>query len=792
MRAKRVLLFLILPAALIAAPSSWLVREIRNEPSGTKVLSGLTHPAQVATDGLGVPTVSASDRYDAMRVLGYLHARDRLFQMDLMRRKSAGRLAEIFGTAALEVDKHQRVYGFEQAARRILATLPKDQVQLLTDYADGVNARLKDQFVLPPEFIALRYTPEPWRPEDSLLVALGMFQTLNGQEQDERMLSVMTQALPAGLLAFLTPDSGPFTTTLSGGPESRRPARPLPSGDWQALLATSKTLAVADIEAGIDTEALIAGSNNWAVDGSRTRDGRAIVANDMHLSLGVPNIWYRAALRYAGRELTGLTLPGLPMLVVGSNGRIAWGFTNIDADLLDLVRLEINPDHPELYRTPEGWRPFEPRRESVSVKGGNSIQLSIKETIWGPVAETPLLEHPVAIRWTALDPAAVDLKLTEMDEVDTLEQAMALLNRTGAPPQNVALADARGHIAWTYMGRFPHRRGFDGSVSLNWGDGVVGWDGFIPPDELPRVVDPPSGFLATANNRTLGKDYPHVIGHNFSNGYRAWRISERLKSLQDATEAEMLDVQLDTRSEIFDFYRDLALSVLDEEALKEPLLREARGAISAWNGRMDADSSGIPLLVNYRRKLAEILFAPVIEHGRRLDSQFAYAWREMETPMRALLNESDPSNLPDTRHRNWRDLKQQVLLDAARDLSARFPDVPLERLTWGRVNRIVIRHPFARQLPPAVAEWLNMAAFDSPGCASFCVRVSGDPHGQTERMAVSPNHPEDGILHMPAGQSGNPFSPHYRDQQAAWQKGRPLPFLPGASRTELYLRPRED
>lgn len=784
---KRPLLILCLVvSATVAMPLAWLGWQARAELSGEAVLPGLSQPARVESDALGVPSIRASDRNDAMRVLGYLHARDRFFQMDLMRRKSAGRLAEIFGSTAVELDKRQRVYGFEQVARKVVENLPTDQARLLTAYTAGVNAWLARETVPPPELLALHVAPEAWRPEDSLLVALGMFQTLNGQEQDERMLTVMEHALPADLTAFLTPDQGPYTSTLTGGGDSHRPLRPLPLQAWTDLLAKSSSLALA--QAGsVDPDQLIAGSNNWAVAGTRTRDGRAIVANDMHLPLGIPNIWYRAAWRYAGRELTGLTLPGLPMLVTGSNGRIAWGFTNIDADLLDLVRLELNPDNPDQYRTADGWRSFETRRETLRVKGGEDITLELKQTVWGPVAAAPLLGQPVALHWTALDAAAVDLNLSGMDGVDTLEQAMALFNRTGAPPQNVALADKDGHIAWTYMGRFPLRQGFDGAVSRSWSDGAVGWDGFIPSNELPRVIDPPAGYLATANNRTLGKGYPHVIGHNYANGYRAWRINERMKSLSRATEADMLDVQLDTRSELFDFYRDLALELLGEE--EEPLLRQAQVAISAWNGRMDADSRGIPLLIGYRKKLAETVFAPVITRGRRLDPQFNYAWREMEAPLRDLLSARDARTLPNPRYGDWRGLMRQTLLDSARELQARFPDIPLDQLTWGRANRIVVRHPFSTKLPGPLADWLNMEAFDSPGCAGFCVRVSTDAHGASERMAISPNHPEDGILHMPGGQSGHPLSSHYRDQQTAWRDGKPLPFMPGPSRARLDLMP---
>lgn len=762
---------------------AYYLRASLPELSGEVVLAGLGAPVEVDSDDLGVPAIAASKREDALRVLGYLHARDRLFQMELLRRKSAGRLAELFGEAALPLDKQQRVYQFERVARSVVVALPADQKQALEAYVTGVNSYLEQAEELAPEFIALGFRPEPWRQEDSLLIALSMFQTLNGQEHDERMLSVMNAALPQDLVAFLTPDTDAYTTVLLGGSDSRRPVRSIPVGALAGLGRPESVLA-----GGVDAEALIAGSNNWAVSRLKTADGRAIVANDMHLNLSVPNLWYRAALRYGGREMIGLTLPGLPVLVTGSNGRIAWGFTNVDADVLDLVSLELNPANPQEYLTPEGWRAFERHAETIRVKNGEEIAVELKGTIWGPVSPQPLLNRPVAIRWTALDPSAVDLKLLDVGTANTLEEAMGVMNRAGAPPQNVVLADAEGRIAWTYLGRVPRRRGFDGSVSLSWANGQVGWDGFIPPDRLPRVIDPPQGYLATANNRTLGRDYPFIVGHNYSNSYRAYRIAERLKQMDRVTERDLFELQLDTVSEFFEFYRELALEVLGDAARTEPLLDEAGRYVKAWNGRMDGDSQGIGLLLLFRQKLADAVFAPVVSRCRSLDASFNYAWRELETPLRALLTERIPETLPDARYDDWRALILAVLRDSATALKEKYAVASLRELNWGKINRIAIRHPFSKSAP-ALSWLLDMPAAESAGCAGFCVRVASDRHGATERMVVSPAHPDDGILHMPAGESGHPLSEHYRDQQSAWQEGIALPFEPGPATRVLTFVP---
>ncbi|QXP85426.1 penicillin acylase family protein [Methylococcus sp. Mc7] len=749
---------------------------------GESVLPGLAHPATVEFDRLGIPRVAAANREDAMRVLGYLHARDRLFQMDLMRRKGAGRLAEIFGEQALAHDRAQRVYAFGLAAAAIVAALPESQRRALEAYVAGINARMAEQTVPAPEMLVLGYTPEPWRAEDSLLVGLNMFQTLNGHPDEERMLSVMAGTLPPEVFAFLTPDVDAYTSVIAGGSGSRRPERPVPAAALADLLGETRHLTLG---AGVDAEALPAGSNNWAVAGSRTRDGRAIVANDMHLNLGVPNIWYRAELRYGEAVMSGVTLPGLPLLVAGSNGRIAWGFTNVDADVLDLVKLEMHASEPDRYRTPEGWATLDTRTETVRVKGGADETLVLKSSRWGPVMTEPLQGQPVALRWTALEAQGVDLGLLDMDGAGDLDSAIAVMNRAGSPPQNVVLADRAGRIAWTLTGRFPLRRGFDGSVSRSWSDGAAAWDGFIPPERLPRVVDPASGFLATANNRTLGRDYPYVIGHNYSNSYRAYRIGESLKQAPALTETDLFGLQLDTRSEFFEFYRDLVLALTADAG--DPALADARRAVEAWDGRMETDSRGIALLVRYRRNLARTIFSRLLARCDQADPGFVYAWREAETPLRALISSRLPGTVPD-RGGSWDGFLRGVLVQSVDELRKEFGAAELEGLPWGRVNRVEVRHPFSKNLP-LVSALLDMPPVDGAGCGGYCIRVLTPNQGASERLVVSPGHHGDGILHMPAGQSGHPLSPHYRDQQDAWAAGRPLPFEPGPPRETLRLRP---
>ena len=738
---------------------------------GESSLPGLNAEVAVHSDELGIPSINAQNRTDAIRVLGFLHARDRLFQMELMRRKSAGRLAELFGQAAVASDRKQRTYQLPKTARQIVLDLPVEQRRLLQAYVAGVNDYLSQTRVLPPEFLLLRHQPEAWREEDTLLVVLGMFQTLNGYEQDERMLTVMEKALPKDLLEFLTPDTDSYTTTLVGGTTPRRFKSQIAASSMAGLPEPATHLA----NNSIDTQNIVVGSNNWVVAGSKTTDGRAMVANDMHLGLSIPNLWYRADLRYSNRHIFGVTLPGVPGVVVGGNDDVTWGFTNVTADLLDLISLEINPDNPQQYRTAQGWARFGSHQETIQIKDAPAIEMTVQDTIWGPVSEQVLLGKPVVVKWTALERHAVDLGLLAMDDVQTTQQAMAVFNQTGGPPQNVVIADRAGHIGWTYMGRFPQRLGFDGLASRSWADGQRDWQGYIPADELPRLFDPPEGFIVTANNRTLGRDYPHAIAHNWALGYRAFRIAELLRDQKQLTEADLLAIQLDTRNAVYDFYRQLALDELRDLKDKDTALQEVEQALIAWDGYMHTDSIGAALLAEFRAQLAKEVFAKVVAACQTYDPDFRYTWREMETPLRLLLTQRPAGLLKADYRDDWRLMIIQALRQSARELHQAHPDKKLTHLSWGATNAITLHHPFSK-LSPLLGNLLDMPRFESDGCASICVKVMDTAHGASERLVVSPLHPEDALFQMPGGQSGHPFSKHYRDQQTDWQAGIAAPM----------------
>ncbi|MBX3328839.1 MAG: penicillin acylase family protein [Nitrospira sp.] len=787
---KRFVRLLAIVLLLIAAGIGYAMMTIRASLpvlDGKLNLNGLHEPVTVTSDAYGIPTITAGSRGDAIRAFGYITARDRLFQMDLMRRTGAGRLAEIFGETMRQTDLKQRTFGFSGAAGAIAARLPQDQRDVLEAYTEGVNEYLSQMENLPFEFLLLGYRPDFWKVEDSLLILLGIFQMLSGTEDDERMRTVMEQTLPFEVVTFLVPDSDLYTEALLNGKSHISVRSPIPVQALAALrrpvdqIQARRTTMVRFDRTGL-------GSNGWAVHGSKTANGRSILANDMHLDMAIPNFWYRAELRYGQIRLTGVAVPGVPVVVAGTNGFVAWGVTNVEGDFLDLVRLEINPADSNEYKTSEGWKLFTNRREVITVKGAQESVAEVKETIWGPVSQDLLMKGPVAVRWTALDPEAVDLGQLAMDRVRSVGEAIAVMNRAGGPANNVILADRDGHIAWTYTGKIPVRRGFNGSVSVSWADGRFGWTGYVSPEALPKISDPPSGFVVSANQRMLDASYPYVVGHSFVNGYRAFRISEQLEAMTNIRERDLFDLQLDSTSHFYEFYRKLALGLLTDTVIqRKPSLAKARDVFEGWNGKADADSRGFALVVRFRHVLSRSVFAPYLSSCRERDAQFSYDG-DQDTPLRELLTAQISELNPDPDHfPSWSEFLLNAVEQTVRELEAEHPSVPLTELTWGQQNRVKVEHPLGGALP-GLGSILNMPDEPASGCGQ-CVRVMQDGLGASQRLVMSPGHQGDGILHMPGGQSGHPFSPHYRDQQHYWSNGLPLPFLAGTPVHTLTLVP---
>lgn len=762
---------------------------------------GLGADVRVTRDALGIPSIVAGSREDVLYALGYVTAEDRLFQLDLLRRASAGRLAEVFGSELVAADTRQRIAGTQRAATAIVERLPEAQRRALEAYAGGVNAWLEHAPSLPFELEVLEYRPEPWRPADSVLVVLGMVELLGESEELERTRTILARALPREVSALLASGHDGFTRALWAANAADAGACRLASGAACTSQAGAAAPAALHGAANVALHPVATsaparlspragmppvGSNAWAIAGRRTHDGRAILANDMHLDLGVPNVWYRAELSYGDVHTSGLTLAGVPAMIVGSNEHVAWGLTALDGDVLDLVQLEVDAARPDEYRTPAGWQRFEVRSEVVRVKGAADVVVPVRRTIWGPVAAEPLLGAPVARHWTALDPGAIDIGLLELDGAHTLEAALDVFNRAGGPACNAIVAARDGRIGWTVTGRLPRRRGFDGATSVSWAAPGVGWDGYLAA-ELPRLVEPDAGFVVNANQRMLAPGHGPSLAHDYANGYRAYRISEELRRSDRLTEADLFRLQLDTRSEFFEFYRRVALDALARRGA-DATRREAQLArtLRSWDGRAEPGARGFPLIARFRRHLAEHAFADWLAAAQKLEPNVELTLPDIDAPLERLLGAgAERSEVPAPRG-GWDRVVLAALEAAAASLEAEHSRVALEALTWGDESRVEMKHPLG--VMPELAAQLNMPEEPIAGCG-FCVRMAAGSLAASERLVVSPGHEADGILHMPGGQSGDPRSPHYRDQHAAWVAGRPLPYRAGTPASVLHLTP---
>lgn len=775
------MLLILVPAGLIG--SIWLPLPAED---GSHVVPGLKQPVAVDFDALGIPRLNASSRIDAFAALGYVTARDRLFQMDLLRRKAAGRLAEIFGADLVTTDQWHRIMGFSSLANAIIARLPEKHRAVLLSYSAGINQAIKDARILPVEFNFLGYRPELWRPEDSILVVLGMQEELSYDDSKERIATTMERALPPEVVEFLTPESDCYNEKLAPRSPIRCNADAVPFKELEGLVEEHRGEHISGLTRGPE---MPHGSNGWVVAPRKTRDGRAIMSNDMHLELAVPNIWYRAELNYETVHLAGLTLPGVPMLITGSNGKVAWGFTSVEGDFTDLVRIEKDANDVTKYHTRDGNRSYLTRTESIAVRGGPSVTLQVRETIWGPVLPETLLGGEVALHWTALDANTTNLGIMDMDQAATVHAGLSLFRNAGGPPLNVLLADSSGNIAWTIMGKLPKRFGTSGLFSESWADGKRGWHGYFSPDELPSLINPPSGFLVNTNQNMLSAaQFAPAIGHDFSGGYRAWRVTEQLRLLSQVDEGDMLSLQLDTASEFYRYYQTVALRALNALDGEESSLGALRRYLNAWDGRAEVDSLGLPLLVEFRQMLVDTILSPIVARCREVDPAFAYYWNGLDGPVQRIIESRRPELLPDPDiYRDWPGLIRSLLVKSSQHLVEKYGVDSIERLNWGKVSVVEMKHPLAGSAS-IVGPFLNMPRLPLAGCIQ-CVRFSHESAGANSRMIVAPGREADGILEMAGGQSGQPGSSHYADQEASWVAGKPNPFLVQAAQHSMILKP---
>jgi penicillin amidase len=745
---------------------------------GSMAVVGIEVPVAIERDALGTPTITATDAAAVAYGIGFAHGQDRFFQMDLSRRLAAGELAALFGKAAIERDKATRHYRFRALAREVLAAATPSQRSLIEAYTRGVNTGLESLGARPFEYGILRAAPEDWRPEDSMLVVYAMWWDLqhNSVLGERRRRRVMAKAPPA-LSAFLYRRG-----TAWDAPNE--PVGPLPVDPTIPTAAefTVRT-ALPSSQAALTHAAReeVVGSNNWGVDGERSATGAALIANDMHLGLRVPAVWYRARLTVRAADgavvsdRIGVTLPGVPALVAGSNGHIAWGFTNSYGDWSDGRDVPCDD---------QAWTTVS---ESIAVKGSESVPLTIR------VPVDPALAHHVitdttegscfAVAWLARAASAANLALLDFGDVRSVSEALALAPTVGIPQQNLVVGDRAGRLAWTILGRVP--RGEDGERlwrPIEWRDA----------NDHPRIEDPASGRIWSANARSVDGPNEAKIGADevdtgvsYDFAARARQIRDGLLALErPATPKDMLAIQLDDRALLVARWRDVLLEHLDAAAAAESPARAAiRASLAEWNARASADSTGYRHARLLRDRLSRAVWHAVLG-ALNMPTEGMVEPRMFDESLWQVMRAQSENFLPQP-HATWRDFVLAEVDAYASEIAPQCAD--LAKCAWGDANAVQVRHPLTRALPQ-LSSWLDMPTLRLDGDVDM-PRVQSSAFGASERFAVSPGHEAEGYLQIAGGQSGHPLSPFYRAGFDAWARGEPTPFLPGPAQHKLELTP---
>ena len=802
---------------------------------GTLSVPGLSAPVTVQRDAHGVPHIGAASFDDLVVAQAYVTTQDRLWQMDTLRRHATGELAEVLGSNLVAHDRSQRTLQLGPTADRAVASLAPDQLHWLQLYARGVNASIAEQQShLPLEFRLLRYTPAPWRPRDSILVGLVMFQDLTNTFPTKLSREVISTRLPPALLADLYPvgswrDHPPSklpTDLTTPQPEipnvpldesqsrltrpETPPTPPATSAEVAGILKLQQTL-----NPQFACQSCRAGSNNWALSGAHTASGKPLLSNDMHLSFSVPGIWYESdlAVSSASFHVAGVALPGTPFIIVGHNDHVAWGFTNLGADVQDVYVEHTRPTSTGAdFQSPDGtWRPIQRIHEIIHVRRGKDIKLEVLATQHGS-ATTPIISallpapnatnatdrRALSLRWTIYDPGSVSLPFYAINAATDGTALRNAFSLYGGPAQNLVYADDQGHIGYHVVGRIPLRGSVMtpsplSPVPVSGIDPAYIWAGYIPYDQLPQVLDPPGGILATANARITPDGYPFPITLDWADPYRNERIWRVLSGAHNFNPADSLALETDIYSDPdHAIAQRLAYAIdhADPHTSANPRrLHQAADLLRSWDGRVDANSPAATITDAARTTLWPMLLLP-----RLGDAWQIYSWGERAYAEEQLIMHNPARWLPG-KGDTW-----DNLLAAAVDKALGAANAPNDLRKWqyGQAHVLDVQHPvFA--LSPLIPRILGLPTGTGPHPESgdgTTVKQMGHTFGPSERFTADLANPDNTTLNIVLGQSGNPLSPWFLDQFQAWFQGTtfPLPFTTASLDTThphtLTLTPR--
>jgi penicillin G amidase len=781
----------------------WFIYRPLPQLDGSISLPGLHWEVTVDRDGWGVPHIKAASVEDAAEAQGYVMAQDRLWQLDLLRRVAKGQLSEILGERTLQIDKDFRTLGLGRVADREETTLEPEPRKLLEAYARGVNGFINQhERNLALECSVPGYKPEPWKPADTLAISGYMYRTLADTREREINRAKVTARAGADRAKDLFSIESPLDHFVVGDPNvpndgSQRSATD-PDEDDDDDDMQPDTVFKADLakphggpseNSALDITSELAqsvveflrassneirpglGSNNWVVSGAHTATGKPLLANDTHLELMVPSIWYEVHVTAPGWNVKGLALPGSPMIIIGHNDRVAWGFTNNGADVLDLYIETFNPAAPDEYRFKGAWAKAQIIDEVIRVKGRPDEHLEVTVTRHGPVVHREG-DKGYAMRWTATEPGGLANSYTWLGKARNWKEFREAMKRVWGPAQNAVYADVEGNIGYIMAARVPTRKKGHGEIPVPGDTDDYEWTGYIPFEQLPQALNPDSGLIATANARVVGPNYKPYLTDRWEEPYRTARIYDLLHDRRDLRVEDMLKVQTDTYSYPHVFLAEQLLAAAKTLKPKDPRARRLIDGLKDWNGIADANSPEISFLDGVRSSALNLVLEPVLGEDTPL-----YQWRSTTFLQKTLTDR--PSKWLPTGYKNYDELLVAAADEAVKKLAENSGSERVDDWSWKRFNSLDMFHPFGHD--GLLKTFLSITGKPQSGTI-YSVRAASKTHGPTMRFVADPGNWDESILLIPSGESGQPGSSHYSDQFSYWYEGKPIlaPFSDAA------------
>jgi penicillin amidase len=770
---SRIAALVITLALVLAIGAAVFVRRSWPETQGTVQLPGLHAMVEVVRDVHGVPTIYAQSLGDMFFAQGYVHAQDRLWQMDMQRRIGLGRLSEILGEPTLETDLLFRTIGTNRSAQQDLAHLTPDDRTALQHYADGVNAYIaQHRDRLPLEYSVLNIQPERWEPLHTLAWIKVMQLNLSSSWSDDLLRARLADSIGSERLSELMPSYPVDAPTVI-------PAESVSVGSPSVERATQ---ALAILNVPLDGAAIGLGSNGWVVGPERTVSGRPLLANDPHLQFGIPAIWYMMKLHAPGYTTTGATMPGTIGVVIGHNEQLAWGMTNLPADVQDLYIERLDPQNADAYAVDGTYRLFEIVPETVYVKGRSSPLIrNIKIGRHGPLLNDVVdgLEQPLALKWQpATRPSTLVAAIMRMNQARTWSEFQDGLRLWDAPMQHVVFADRDGNIGYYSAGHAPIRDKPFGATPIPGWTSAYEWNGTIPFEDLPHTLNPPDGLIVTANNKPINDQYPYYLDGAWASPNRANRIIDHLTSKQYLSVDDMVAAQADDLSIVAQQLVPLVLEIPVDGATATA----AQQALATWNFRLDSDAVGAGIFEVFYLQLVR----QIVQDELGTDLSNHYVGRSSKALFVAGLLH-DPDNLwwdnTATPDRENRDATIAAAFEQTVAWWQRQHGESVDQWTWGRIHTTTFQHAVLGNVP-LVGSFFNVSAgptsggSETPQANSF--RTFGESYqvvfGPGYRQIIDVGNWEAGLAIISVGQSGHPFHPHYGDMAPLWRDMRYVPL----------------